>query len=644
MGQLTAATRSHCSQGWRVPPSSGPSSGPGCPRGDGFADPAGGQRPLNRRPEPRLRLATSAQVRSGVKLGVKVGVEVIGAACADDHRTDRRWRERGRHAVLSNARLVVGAEDYYLRQVADGLEEYYTGAGESPGVWAGSAAHELGLAGEVTPEALRQLIRGRHPATGSELTNNRLPPERRVAGWDLTMSAPKSVSLLYGLCGDSVAEAVREAHDQAVHDALGYLERHAAFARRGHAGSDPPRHLGLGGGRLPAPNLTAGEPQLHTHVLVANLVHADDGRWSSLYSSLLYYQGRAAGFVYQASLRAGLVRRLGVTFAEPVNGCAELAGLPATVLKAFSSRHAEIEERLAELGGNSRRTHELATLGAAGRRRRGSPPSTYRDRWRAKAAELGVEVDELEALVSSPRAEPQLVSLDATTKHLLGPKGLTASDSTFERRHVVMALAGEHRDGLFLAELESAVDKRCSPSRRSSRSGHSGRAAGRCRPRTSCWSWKVASWQRAEQARDGRAGVVDTEVVEAVLAERPGTAEEQAAMVRRITGSGAGVDVVVGKAGAGKTYALDAARAAWQRAGFVVRARRSRQPRRGGATRRAPASPPARSRASARRFPAASSLLPTATWSSSTRPAWSARALWETASFFADLGGAKVVL
>jgi hypothetical protein len=64
--------------------------------------------------------------------------------------------------------------------------------------------------------------------------------------------------------------------------------------------------------------------------------------------------------------------------------------------------------------------------------------------------------------------------------------------------------------------------------------------------------------------------VVPGEHVDAALARRPSIAGEQAAMVRRLTMSGAGVEVVVGKAGAGKTFALDAAREAWQSAGISV--------------------------------------------------------------------------
>jgi conjugative relaxase-like TrwC/TraI family protein len=257
-----------------------------------------------------------------------------------------------RLAVLSNSKLVAGAENYYLEQVAGGMEEYYAGSGEAPGFWIGSACHDLGLEGEVRPEELRLVLRARDPFAESELTTNHVPPERRVAGWDLTMSAPKSVSLLYGLGSDEVSEAVRHAHDDAVVDAIGYLETHAAYARRGHDGVDRLETTGFVAAGFRHRTSRAGDPQLHTHVLVANLVHASDGRWSSLYPTPMYHQGRTAGFVYQAALRAGLVERLGVSFGEVTKGAAEIVGMPLTLMKEFSTRRAEIEARLAELRGN----------------------------------------------------------------------------------------------------------------------------------------------------------------------------------------------------------------------------------------------------------------------------------------------------
>jgi hypothetical protein len=86
-------------------------------------------------------------------------------------------------------------------------------AGEAPGYWLGTASAELGLRGEVTGEALASLLRGRSPADGASLMGRNVEPDKRVAGFDLTFSAPKSVSLLFGLGQPEVSEAVRAAHD-----------------------------------------------------------------------------------------------------------------------------------------------------------------------------------------------------------------------------------------------------------------------------------------------------------------------------------------------------------------------------------------------------------------------------------------------
>ena len=134
--------------------------------------------------------------------------------------------------MLNIGKLLRGKERYYLDQVARSQEEYYTGAGEAPGQWAGAAAAELDVAGEVSEDGLLRMLAGAHPDTAARLGG---PPHgERVLAYDLTFRAPKSVSLLYALGAPAVSRAAQEGHRRALAAALGYLERHAAVARRGH--------------------------------------------------------------------------------------------------------------------------------------------------------------------------------------------------------------------------------------------------------------------------------------------------------------------------------------------------------------------------------------------------------------------------
>jgi conjugative relaxase-like TrwC/TraI family protein len=99
--------------------------------------------------------------------------------------------------VLSIGKMVAGAENYYLCVVAQGKEEYYTGTGEAPGNWMGNGTGILGLHGEVAPDDLRAILAGVSPHDGSPLATRR-GGSSRVSGFDLTFSAPKSVSVLWG--------------------------------------------------------------------------------------------------------------------------------------------------------------------------------------------------------------------------------------------------------------------------------------------------------------------------------------------------------------------------------------------------------------------------------------------------------------
>jgi conjugative relaxase-like TrwC/TraI family protein len=136
--------------------------------------------------------------------------------------------------MLSLWKLRVGAEAYYLAQVASGLNDYYSGRGETAGEWLGCASTALGLSGEVSGEDLRAVLAGLNPGTGESPKGERLRVwKNRVPGFDLTFSAPKSMSVVYALGDPLVRAAVVDAHNTAVAEALGWLEREACWVRRG---------------------------------------------------------------------------------------------------------------------------------------------------------------------------------------------------------------------------------------------------------------------------------------------------------------------------------------------------------------------------------------------------------------------------
>jgi conjugative relaxase-like TrwC/TraI family protein len=261
--------------------------------------------------------------------------------------------------MLSIGRLAAGGQAYYLATVASGVEDYYVGRGGAPGRWLGRLAVDLGVDGRVDGEVLHTVLEGRDPSDGARLCRTR---SDRTPGFDLCFRAPKSVSILFGLGGHETALEVRAAHDSAVGAALGYLERTACWARRGTNGIDQISADGFVAAAFRHRTSRAGDPHLHTHVLVANVTRADDGRWSSLDARHLYLHAKTAGFLYEAHLRDDLTRRLGVAWGPVRNGIADLDGIPDSVLKLFSKRRAEIEAEMARRGVTSARAAEIATL------------------------------------------------------------------------------------------------------------------------------------------------------------------------------------------------------------------------------------------------------------------------------------------
>jgi conjugative relaxase-like TrwC/TraI family protein len=454
--------------------------------------------------------------------------------------------------MLSIGKLGTGQESYYLEKVAEGAEDYYSGEGEAEGYWVGTAATLLGLDGKVDGDQLTVMLTGINPATGEPLGLRAVGGRGPVPGFDLTFSAPKSVSLTWALGGGGVGAEVAAAHRASVEAALGYLERSATFTRRG-ANAEFVPGWGLLAAVYPHRSSRAGDPHLHTHVLVANATIGPDGRWTRLYHPALYEHAKTAGYLYEAHLRDELARRLGVRWQEVRNGIAEIEGFSAEELRAFSTRRAEILAAAGE--GASAREMQIATLTTRRAKERDLTDESLREAWRAKAADIGLT---REAIAARLGHEPP-----GRTVLTTGRIGRSATEhvSHFDRREAIRAVADNLLHGSTVAEVEELADAFLA-------SGEVMRIAETPRgPRfTTRRIWALEQEALAVAARmhgtDDRA-VVDRIIVARVLADRPSLKSDQRVMVERLLSDGSGLEVVIGEAGSGKTYATVGAAAGW---------------------------------------------------------------------------------
>ena len=322
--------------------------------------------------------------------------------------------------VLSSAKIGTASWRYYTDSVACRPTEYYLGVGEAPGRWHGRGLDQLGLASGavVTERELEALFaRGLHPASGDRL--GRAWRADGVTGFDLTFSAPKSVSAVWALGSAEMAAAAMTAHRAAVQAGLAYLDTRASLSRRGTDGVEQVASAGLVAALFDHRTSRAGDPQLHTHALVLNKVRCPDGRWRTLDATELFHHKKSAGMIYQAALRNELSGRLGVQLGK-VNehGQADIVGVPAELLKLWSKRtttiDAEALPKIAEyeqlLGRTLSRAERAAVLKTAVLKTRPGKThpeaSTLHATWTEEAAQAGWSPDRLLGVVPTRGTRP----------------------------------------------------------------------------------------------------------------------------------------------------------------------------------------------------------------------------------------------
>jgi conjugative relaxase-like TrwC/TraI family protein len=473
--------------------------------------------------------------------------------------------------VLSIGKVAVGQHRYYEQQVAQGDDDYYTGRGEVPGEWRGAGAQALGLSGRVAGEQFNALVSGLDPRDPTvRLRWSDRDPE--VAALDLTFSAPKSVSVLAAAGPDELMRALVGAHNDAVRAALSYLDETAVMVRRGHAGATVKAGEGLVAAAYLHRMSRSLDPQLHTHVVAANLTRGPDGRFTALHATPLYRAAKTAGYLYQAHLRATISDRLGLEWGAVRNGAAELVGVPDEVLGEFSKRRHEMLRAAMEggIGLGSKAAGEKAALSTRERKQYGIDTHTWRQGVQARAGELGLGRDEITALLDTGRErltrawpERDTASELALGDQLAGPYGLTERANTFDERAVLQEFAAAAAQGASVDEVRAQAERFLA------REDVLVTAHGFTTVEL------VECERRLVDSAVGRAdegvGVLDTEMVDRVIdtAERPLTAEQTTA-VRRVAASGRGVEVIEALAGTGKTYTAGVLRELYEDASYEV--------------------------------------------------------------------------
>jgi conjugative relaxase-like TrwC/TraI family protein len=296
--------------------------------------------------------------------------------------------------VADIAKLSMGREGYYTRELATDHEQYLSGHGESPGRWYGAGASSLGLQDEASPAGFQALFEGRDPRTGELL--GRPHGRNAVPASDVVLRPTKSVSILYGLGDAATGRAALAAHHAGVREAVAYLDGHLG-ARCGHGGHEHVSGQGLLAVGFDHRTSREGDPLLHTHLVVANRVQGPDGRWTALDGRDLYRHRLAADAIYRATYQRELSRALGVEWtAADTYGNRELQGISEELVRSFSKRTGQIDaevERLAADGGE--RTPRLVKWAVhATRKPKGHEAAdTLYGRWRAEAAEWSVDPD-----------------------------------------------------------------------------------------------------------------------------------------------------------------------------------------------------------------------------------------------------------
>jgi Ti-type conjugative transfer relaxase TraA len=481
--------------------------------------------------------------------------------------------------MLSIGVLGGGAKQYYL-ELSRG--DYYHAGGEPEGHWHGKGAERLGLSGTVGKEAFDNIFEGFNK-DGEALVKNAGYTTRR-AGWDLTFSAPKSVSVLWSQADEATRAKIASLHEQAVKTALEWLEKEASYTRTGTGGEEFHR-AGIVAALFEHGTSRARDPQLHTHTLIFNVGMTEEGHTGSFYSQEMYRNTLLMGAIYQSEFAHLLTKEmhLGTRWKKDTF---ELQGVPESVCEWFSKRRTAIKEWLqTQLGEATAEKSQWAALATRGSKEHVARADLFPE-WQESGRGLGFGPEEATALIQQ-EYNKRFGHTDNLTQVEQPPKSIMTLEQGIEQEiaRMTRGQAAFSERAILRSTLTSPVELELSFKEIQERVKafladsplvvHLGTKNNREHYTTQEILGIETDLLASVRGRTGEEGHrLSTSHVETIISwgrsKGENLSEEQEKALWHITEEAGATKVISGMAGTGKTTLLKAARQAWELDGYRV--------------------------------------------------------------------------
>jgi Ti-type conjugative transfer relaxase TraA len=453
---------------------------------------------------------------------------------------------------------IGGGNAWYYANLAE-RDDYYQRGAEPPGLWHGKGAEEFGFEGEVSKQDFYALCAGYDIRSGEKLVHH-AGTDRRRALWDFTFSAPKGVSVWWGMTDEETRERLSECQLRAVKSTLDYAEeRGLVGTRKGGSGKEiDPCHK-LTWALYEHSTSREQDAELHTHAVLVNVGINPDGQTRTLDPAEAVRQKMLLGAIYRAELSRELQREFGVEIERLPKGMYDIKGVPEDLKADHSTRRRQIldaMEREGASGGKAASAFVLTTRKV----KEYVPREELFKEWAERGREYGLDEREI-----AGRREFDPPTREQTKESLSGVLDqLTKDKAYFTEASLLKGLAVEAQySGAGFAHCREVGEEYLEK-----QAVHLGMEKGQK-------LYTTPEIDRLEkrmlaQVIEGRSREFPALRPSSGLVNLSGISEEQRSAVEHLTEATGSVKIVSGMAGAGKTTMLKSAREVWEARGYQV--------------------------------------------------------------------------